>query len=67
MPNTPGYKQLSLNRAKAVYNYLTEKEGLDPKRLKYKGFGNTKMVYPDPKSERESSMNRRVEIKILDY
>jgi outer membrane protein OmpA-like peptidoglycan-associated protein len=67
MPNTRGYKELSLARAKAVYNYLTNTEGIEPERLKYKGFGNTKMVYPDPKSEHESSMNRRVEIKILDF
>ena len=66
MPNTKGYKELSYARAKAVYNYLTQSEGIAPERLKYKGFGNTQMIFPDPKSERESSMNRRVEIKITD-
>jgi outer membrane protein OmpA-like peptidoglycan-associated protein len=65
MPNTKAYKALSLARAKAVYQYLIN-EGIDALRLHYKGFGNTRMVYPDPKSERESSMNRRVEIKILE-
>ncbi len=66
MPNTKDYKELSMARAKAVYQYLID-AGINASRLKYKGFGNTKMVYPDPKSERESSMNRRVEIKILEF
>jgi len=53
---------LSLNRAKAVYDYLVA-NGIDPKRLTYKGFGDTK-----PKVKNDSdinrAMNRRTEFKI---
>ncbi len=55
---------LSFNRAKAVYDYLI-KSGINPKRLDYEGFGNTRMVYPHPANEQESQMNRRVEIEII--
>jgi outer membrane protein OmpA-like peptidoglycan-associated protein len=53
---------LSLNRAKAVYDYLVA-NGIDPKRLTYKGFGDTK-----PKVKNDSdinrAINRRTEFKI---
>lgn len=56
---------LSVNRAKAVYDYLVA-NGIDTNRLSYKGFGNTKpLVYPE-KSEQDRSLNRRVEIKIIE-
>lgn len=54
---------LSVRRAKAVYNYLAE-NGIAANRLSYKGFGNTQMLYPDPINELESAANRRVEIFI---
>lgn len=55
---------LSVNRAKAVYDYLLWK-GISESRLSYKGFGNTKpLVYPE-KNEHDQDINRRVEIKII--
>jgi outer membrane protein OmpA-like peptidoglycan-associated protein len=55
---------LSVNRAKAIYEYLV-KNGIDSKRLSYKGFGSTQpKVYPE-KDENDASSNRRVEIKII--
>lgn len=55
---------LSVNRAKAIYEYLI-KNGIDSKRLSYKGFGSTQpKVYPE-KDENDATINRRVEIKIL--
>jgi len=62
--NSKEYQELSEERALAVKNYLIEK-GIDAKRIKFKGYGNTKMLFPDPKSETETTANRRVEIKIL--
>lgn len=57
---------LSWNRAKAVFDYLT-KAGIDPKRLDYEGFSNTQMIFPRPSNEEESQKNRRVEIEVIDY
>jgi outer membrane protein OmpA-like peptidoglycan-associated protein len=62
--NTNAYKELSNNRAKAVKEYLL-KNGIEEDRIKYVGYGNSQMLFPNPKSEREHSENRRVEIKIL--
>jgi outer membrane protein OmpA-like peptidoglycan-associated protein len=56
--------RLSENRAKAVYEYLTD-NGIDAKRVKYKGFGITKpLVWPE-QTEVDENRNRRVEIRIL--
>jgi outer membrane protein OmpA-like peptidoglycan-associated protein len=57
-------KKISKKRAKAVYDYLI-KRGIDKSRLKYKGYGNKEMIYPDPKNERQAEENRRVEIKVI--
>jgi len=58
--------QLSINRAKAVYDYLV-KVGITATRMTYKGFGNTKMIYPDARSEEKMAKNRRVEIKVTAF
>ncbi len=62
--NTSAYKTLSNNRAMAVKEYLL-KNKIEEGRIKYVGYGNSQMLYPNPKSEREHSANRRVEIKII--
>lgn len=55
--------KLSSQRAKSVADYLIEK-GLDPERLKYKGYGKRKPIATnETKSGRLK--NQRVEIKIL--
>jgi len=58
-------KPLSLSRAQVVRDYLIEK-GIDASRLSYKGFGSTRRLYPLERNEYEKSMNRRVEILILE-
>ncbi|HNW90049.1 MAG TPA: OmpA family protein [Bacteroidales bacterium] len=55
--------QLSINRAKAVYDFLVANE-IDKQRMTFKGFGETKMVYPDARSEDKMAKNRRVEILV---
>ncbi len=56
-------KQLSLNRAKAVYQYLIE-HGIDSKRLKYAGYGSSVPVAPN-NSEENRRLNRRIEFRVL--
>jgi flagellar motor protein MotB len=34
-------------------------------RIVAEGYGNTRMIFPDPQSPEEGEKNRRVEIKIL--
>jgi outer membrane protein OmpA-like peptidoglycan-associated protein len=58
-------QKLSEKRAKVVYDYLVEK-GIDPKRMTFVGYGNSAMIFVDPKNDEEERANRRVEIKILD-
>jgi len=56
---------LSTQRAKAINNFLV-KNGIDEKRLTYKGFGSTQTVFPIPeKDESQRAANRRVEIMIV--
>lgn len=57
---------LSNDRAKAVYDYLT-RNGISSKRLTYKGYGNTRMIYPYATLPKEERQNRRVEIEITEY
>ena len=59
-----GTPYLSVNRAKAIYDYLVG-NGIDATRLAYKGFGHSMpLVYPEDTEERRTT-NRRVQIKIL--
>lgn len=56
---------LSTQRAKAVNNFLVA-NGIDERRLTYKGFGSTKPIFPLPeKDETQRAANRRVEIMIV--
>ena len=57
--------QLSVRRAKIVYDYLLS-NGVSAERISYKGYGNSQMRYPKARSEREQALNRRVEIRILE-
>ena len=60
----PSDTKLSIRRAHKIYKYLTQ-NGVDSKRLGYKGFGSSNPVFPLPeKSEVEKAANRRVEILI---
>jgi outer membrane protein OmpA-like peptidoglycan-associated protein len=55
---------LSTNRANTIRNFLIEK-GFPSETMTAKGYGNSMMRYPEPTSERQEELNRRVEIKIL--
>ena len=54
---------LSQNRAKAVVNYLKSK-GVDPRRLSFKGYGDTEPVSTNA-TEAGRAQNRRTELKIV--
>lgn len=55
--------KLSNDRAKAVFDYLTQ-NGIDANRLKYKGFGETKPATSND-TEEGRRQNRRTEYEIL--
>lgn len=56
-------KELSLNRAKAVSEYLIL-QGLNPNRIKWFGYGSSKPV-SENKTEEGRSGNRRVEFQLI--
>jgi outer membrane protein OmpA-like peptidoglycan-associated protein len=59
-----GTNDLSVQRAKAIYNFLI-KEGIPASRMSYKGFGSAQKLFPEERSQIEMTKNRRVEIKIV--
>jgi outer membrane protein OmpA-like peptidoglycan-associated protein len=60
-----GINNLSEARAKAVMDYLLA-NGIESKRVSYKGFGHSSPIYLFPEqTEEERIQNRRVEIKII--
>ncbi len=56
-------KQLSLNRARSVYNFLISK-GIEKARLSYKGYGSSLPIDTN-ETEIGKQNNRRTEFKIL--
>ena len=54
-------QKLSTSRAKTCVDYLVSK-GIAASRLSYKGYGKTKLLYPDKPG---NPLNQRVEIKII--
>ncbi len=57
-------QELSEKRAKSVLNYLVI-NGVNRDRLTFKGYGNTRMIYPNAKTEAAFKMNRRVSVVIM--
>jgi OmpA-OmpF porin, OOP family len=55
--------ELSINRAKTVYNWLIS-NGVESKRLRYTGFGKSAPLYNET-DESFRALNRRVEVKII--
>ena len=64
LPKKIFMRRLSKKRAKLVFAYLV-KNGIDKKRLSYKGMGAKKMIYPHTHKLQEMQKNRRVEIHII--
>jgi outer membrane protein OmpA-like peptidoglycan-associated protein len=59
-----GSADLSVQRAKFVYDFLVDK-GIKKSRMSYKGFGASNKLYPLERTERERTLNRRVEIRVI--
>jgi len=63
--------QLSDKRAKAAVEYLVEYGNVDPKRLTWKGYGESALVNDcgngTPCDEQEHQLNRRTELKIVGF
>jgi outer membrane protein OmpA-like peptidoglycan-associated protein len=57
-------KQLSQKRAEAVKDYLTKK-GIDTRRIKAVGYGETKPLASNDDEDDGRELNRRVEFKVL--
>ncbi len=55
--------QLAIDRAKTIFTYLAN-NGIAQNRMQSVGYSNTKMKFPNPKTEAEQQENRRVEIII---
>ena len=61
---SPEYNMgLSGKRARSVYDFMIE-AGVDPERLQYKGYGQTRPKVANT-SENNKSLNRRIEFRIL--
>lgn len=56
---------LSVNRARFVYEYLLAR-GINKSRLGFIGFGKSRPIIADEQTEEEASINRRVEIRLLE-
>lgn len=56
-------KQLSLQRAKAVYDFLVANK-IDSTRIEYVGYGQEKPAFPND-TEENRSKNRRIEFEII--
>ena len=56
--------KLSQKRAESVVNYLIENE-IHPDRLLAKGYGKSKPLIPNAKTEEEDQQNRRTSFRIL--
>ena len=59
-----GSSGLSVQRAKFVYDFLVDK-GISKSRMSYKGFGASNKLYPLERNQRERTLNRRVEIRVI--
>lgn len=56
---------LSVNRAKAVRDYLIER-GIAANRLEYEGFGGKRPVVTPERTEDDAMRNRRVEVRVIE-
>lgn len=59
-------KILSNNRAKAVVDYLNS-QGIDMKRLTWRGWGETNPIFKKAKTEEQHQANRRTTFSIVNF
>jgi outer membrane protein OmpA-like peptidoglycan-associated protein len=61
--NSYRLKKLSKKRAEVIYEFLLT-NGVKQDALKYKGYGNSKLIFKSPSNEAQNKANRRVEITV---
>ncbi len=57
--------KLSENRANAIKEYLVEFGKLDPDRIEATGYGNSRPIVEEEKTDADKQLNRRVEFNIV--
>ncbi len=60
----PWRQKLSQKRAETVYAWLVQ-HGIPKERMSFKGYNNSKMLFPHATDAKEQEQNRRVEITII--
>lgn len=60
----PSNWELSLARTLSILQHFIDQEGINPRRLRVAGYGDSKTLYPND-SEEHRSANRRVEILFI--
>jgi len=63
----PSYNlDLSKRRAESAVAYIIS-QGIDPTRIKAKGYGESRLIIKDADTEEEHETNRRTEFKVTEY
>ena len=57
---------LSQKRATSAVNYIIS-QGINAKRLRAKGYGESRLLIANATTEEEHQTNRRTEFKIIEY
>lgn len=64
--NLPFFQQLSDSRSETIRNFMIER-GIEGERMEKIGYGNLRMLYPEPRNADEMRMNRRVEVRVIAF
>ncbi|WMN12919.1 OmpA family protein [Marivirga salinae] len=59
-------QELSKRRAESAVAYIIS-QGIDPSRIKAKGYGESQLIIEDAETEEEHETNRRTEFKVTEY
>jgi outer membrane protein OmpA-like peptidoglycan-associated protein/tetratricopeptide (TPR) repeat protein len=59
-------QDLSRRRAESAVAYIIS-QGIDPSRIKAKGYGESQLIIEDAQTEEEHETNRRTEFKVTEY
>ncbi|MFQ3214667.1 MAG: peptidoglycan-associated lipoprotein [Marivirga sp.] len=63
----PGYNlDLSKRRAESAVAYIIS-QGIDPSRIKARGYGENRLIIAEAKTEDDHEVNRRTEFKVTEY
>ncbi|SMG33987.1 WD40-like Beta Propeller Repeat [Marivirga sericea] len=59
-------QELSKRRAESAVAYIIS-QGIDPSRIRARGYGESQLIIQDAKTEEEHETNRRTEFKVTEY